>query len=281
MKKNKLMIIVMSLTLILSLVIFKTFISPYFHQEQTVKKNKTNEFETLSYYKKNNLSRYKNYKKNHQKTSQEEVVTLVNMQRDYDFYQKIIRQNHPDDVNTLVNKYYQLDSAYEPADLVKINDTNNNYGAKYSKHTARSIVYNDFQALKKACQKQGFELYVCSGYRSTSWQDEIYHHMVETYDQETADKTCSRPGHSEHTTGLGLDIALDNYQFEDIRKHPHYSWFLKQLSDYGFIIRYPENKENLTGYEYEPWHIRYLCKELAKKLEKIGLTYDEFYARNF
>ena len=135
--------------------------------------------------------------------------------------------------------------------------------------------------MKEACQKQGFELYVCSGYRSTSWQDEIYNHMVDTYDQETADKTCSRPGHSEHTTGLGLDIALDQYQFEDVVKHPYYSWFLKQLSQYGFIIRYPENKQNLTGYEYEAWHIRYLGRDLAKKVEKSGLTYDEYYAKNF
>ncbi|MCB5607985.1 D-alanyl-D-alanine carboxypeptidase family protein, partial [[Ruminococcus] gnavus] len=80
-------------------------------------------------------------------------------------------------------------------------------------------------------------LYVVSGYRSTTWQTEIYNHMVNTYSVAKADQTCSRPGHSEHTTGLACDIALDNYSFEDVIKHPQYQWFLGQLANYGFIIR--------------------------------------------
>ena len=78
--------------------------------------------------------------------------------------------------------------------------------------------------------------------------------MVETYDGAKADETCSRPGHSEHTTGLGLD---------------------------GFILRYPKDKEDLTGYYYESWHIRYVGKDLAKKVEKSQLTFDEYYARHY
>ena len=177
--------------------------------------------------------------------------------------------------------YYQLDENYEPSDLVEINTNAGTYGSPYSKHTARKVVYDDFQALKKACANKGFELYVASGYRSTAWQKEIYNHMVETYSVERADETCSRPGHSEHTTGLGLDIALDQYKFEEVEKHPQYTWFLSQLSHYGFILRYPKDTENLTGYSYEAWHIRYVGKELAQKIEKSGLTFDEYYARNY
>ena len=92
---------------------------------------------------------------------------------DYDFYEKIILQNQPLSIHTLVNKYYQLPLSYEPDDLVEINDTSLHYGAKYSKHTARKIVYDDFQALVHSCQKQGFELYVCSGYLSSTWQKDI------------------------------------------------------------------------------------------------------------
>ena len=240
-----------------------------------------NEFEQYHFYKKEYLSRYCHYQDNHPDLSIKDIITYVNMNIDYDFYEKIILQNQPLSIHTLVNKYYQLPLSYEPDDLVEINDTSLHYGAKYSKHTARKIVYDDFQALVHSCQKQGFELYVCSGYRSSTWQKEIYEHMVDVYDQNQADKTCSRPGHSEHTTGLGLDIAFDQYQYEDVVKHPSYSWFLSQLSDYGFIIRYPQGQENLTGYEYEPWHIRYLGKDLAKKVEKSQLTFDEYYARNF
>ena len=105
--------------------------------------------------------------------------------------------------------------------------------------------------------------------------------MADTYSIAEADKTCSRPGHSEHTLGLACDIALDNYSFENITNHPKYPWFASILTDYGFIIRYPEGKELLTGYSYEPWHIRYLGVNLAKKVIDSKLTYDEYYARNF
>ena len=201
--------------------------------------------------------------------------------QNFDFYGKIIKQEHPNDLNTIVNKYYQLDETYEPSDLVEINTNAGTYGSSYSKHTARKVIYDDFQALKQACINKGFELYVTSGYRSTAWQKEIYNHMVETYSVERADETCSRPGHSEHTTGLGLDIALDQYKYEEVENHPQYSWFLSQLSNYGFILRYPKDKEELTGYSYEAWHIRYVGKDLAQKIEKSGLTFDEYYARNY
>ena len=133
-----------------------------------------NEFEQYHFYKKEYLSRYCHYQDNHQDLSIKDIITYVNMNRDYDFYEKIILQNQPLSIHTLVNKYYQLPLSYEPDDLVEINDTSLHYGAKYSKHTARKIVYDDFQALVHSCQKQGFELYVCSGYRSSTWQKEIY-----------------------------------------------------------------------------------------------------------
>ena len=202
------------------------------------------------------------------------------MDQSFDFCGKIIKQEHPNDLNTIVNKYYQLDETYEPSDLVEIK-YKNVLMEVLSKHTVENMIYDDFQALNKlVCINKGFELYVTSGYRSTAWQKEIYNHMVETYSVERADETCSRPGHSEHTW-LGLDIALDQYKYEEVENHPQYSWFLSQLSNYGFILRYPKDKEELTGYSYEVWHIRYVGKDLAQKIEKSGLTFDEYYARNY
>ena len=269
MKRKKVIFIILSVC-ILSISLF-------------IYKNKQSKTSTpiLNYYHQEYKERYNNYQKLHPDLNKEKVITFVNMNRDYDFYQKIIKQKNPNSLNTLVNKYYQLDENYKPSDLVEINTNAGNYGNSYRKHTARKVVYEDFQALKQACSKKGFELYVVSGYRSTSWQKEIYNHMVETYSVERADETCSRPGHSEHTTGLGLDIALDQYKFEDVEKHPQYTWLLSQLSQYGFILRYPKDKENLTGYRYEAWHIRYVSKTLAQKIEESGLTFDEYYARHY
>ncbi len=196
----------------------------------------------------------------------------------------VLTQYKPLELNTIVNKYYKLDDNFTPDDLIYINDTYANTSDpayKYRKHQMRKVVYDDFIALKEACKTKGFNLYVVSGYRSTTWQTEIYNHMVNTYSVAKADQTCSRPGHSEHTTGLACDIALDNYSFEDVIKHPQYQWFLGQLANYGFIIRYPENKDTLTGYSYESWHLRYLGKDLAKKVTASNLTYDEYYAQNY
>lgn len=268
------------LFLIICIITGIVFFYPKSNTKET-KKTTKKKTPVISYYHQKNKERYDHYQKQHQDLSQEEVITLVNMNRDFDFYGKIIKQEHPNDLNTIVNKYYQLDENYEPSDLVEINTNAGTYGSPYSKHTARKVVYDDFQALKKACANKGFELYVASGYRSTAWQKEIYNHMVETYNVAKADETCSRPGHSEHTTGLGLDVALDQYKYEDVVNHPCYNWFLSQLSQYGFILRYPKDKEDLTGYHYESWHIRYVGKDLAKKVEESQLTFDEYYARYY
>ena len=249
--KKRISLLILIICMVGSIVFF--FPKENTQEVKTVKKKQTPE---ISFYHQEYKERYDTYQKTHKDLSKKEVITLVNMNLDFD-------------------------ETYEPSDLVEINTNAGTYGSSYSKHTARKVIYDDFQALKQACINKGFELYVTSGYRSTAWQKEIYNHMVETYSVERADETCSRPGHSEHTTGLGLDIALDQYKYEEVENHPQYQWFLSQLSNYGFILRYPKDKENLTGYSYEAWHIRYVGKELAQKIEKSGLTFDEYYARHF
>ena len=233
------------------------------------------------YYQTSLKERYENYQKTNPDLSTEEIITRVNMNLDYPFYEVIIPQNKPLELNTIVNKYYKLDDNFTPDDLIYINDTYANTSDpayKYRKHQMRKVVYDDFIALKEACKTKGFNLYVVSGYRSTTWQTEIYNHMVNTYSVAKADQTCSRPGHSEHTTGLACDIALDNYSFEDVIKHPQYQWFLGQLANYGFIIRYPENKDTLTGYSYESWHLRYLGKDLAKKVALMSQNSEVYFS---
>lgn len=239
---------------------------------------------SLTYYLPSEKERYHNYKTNHPELSDEDVITYVNMNLDYSFYEKITIQSDPNALNTLVNKYYCLADDYTPTDLIYINDgytSKNDPSYKYRKHQMSQVVYNDFVALRNKCREKGISFYVVSGYRSTAAQDNSYRHMANTFSIDEADKTCSRPGHSEHTLGLACDIALDNHSFEDVVNHPEYQWFSGILADYGFIIRYPEGKDSLTGYSYEPWHLRYLGKDLAKKVINSNLTYDEYYARNF
>lgn len=250
----------------------------------TKKISKKDPLTSLDYFLPSQKERYNNYKANHPDLSNEEIVTHINMNLDYNFYDHIVIQSDPYALNTLINKYYRLEDNFTPLDLVYINDgytSNSDPAYKYRKHQMSSVVYDDFVALRNKCYEKGISFYVVSGYRSTEAQKKSYNHMANTFSTAEADKTCSRPGHSEHTLGLACDVALDTYSFENIVNHPEYQWFAEILSDFGFIIRYPEGKDSLTGYSYEPWHLRYLGKDLAKKVKKSNLTYDEYYARNF
>jgi hypothetical protein len=284
-KKNVTILIIVNTIIISSMIILisNLFSSPSPPSKQ--KKIKTKDSLTsINYYIPSYKKRYNNYKANHPELSNKDIVTRVNMNLDHNFYAHTIIQAKPNDLNTLVNKYYKLDESFAPTDLVYINDAYTSHddpAYQYRKHQASKRLYNDFVALRNKCRENGINLYVVSGYRSTASQRKSYQHMADTYSIAEADKTCSRPGHSEHTLGLACDIALDNYSFENITNHPKYPWFASILADYGFIIRYPEGKESLTGYSYEPWHIRYLGVNLAKKVIDSKLTYDEYYARNF
>lgn len=150
MKKKRILLITL---------IFALLICFFLPKEKSVKKKIKN----ISYEHPEYKERYNLYKSKHPHLTKEEIVTLVNMNRDYDFYDHIIKQEHPNDLNTIVNKYYQLDENYAPDDLVEINNRAKKYGLLYSKHTARKVLYDDFIALQEACYQKGFELYVTSG----------------------------------------------------------------------------------------------------------------------
>lgn len=286
--KKRVAIVVIIFIAIISMIIYLvTNIITLINTPDEIKIKKApskNPITLINYYTSSNKERYTNYKNKHSDLSDEDVVTYVNMNLDYNFYEHIIFQPNPNELNTIVNKYYRLDNNFVPDDLIYINDgytSSNDPAYKYRKHQMSRVVYDDFVALRNKCREKGISFYVVSGYRSTPAQEKSYRHMANTYSVEEADKTCSRPGHSEHTLGLACDVALDTYSFENIVNHPEYQWFAGILADYGFIIRYPEGKDSLTGYSYEPWHLRYLGRDLAKKVYNSNLTYDEYYARNF
>ncbi|MFV0396239.1 MAG: D-alanyl-D-alanine carboxypeptidase family protein [Coprobacillaceae bacterium] len=236
------------------------------------KTNDTNEFSSLSYYHQDNLEKYKTYKENNPNLSIEDIVTHVNMGIDVPFYSTdpIIVDN-PDAIDVLINKVYKLPEDWAPSDLVVVD----NNGQQMRKEAAEA-----YEDLKESCSDDGFELTAHSAYRSTEYQRQIYDNMVKTYGEDYTNKYSSRPGQSEHTTGLCVDISIDGIAYENIESSSHYDSFKERLEEYGFIVRYPEDKEDLTGYHYESWHIRYLGKDLAKKVNASGLTYDEYVARN-
>lgn len=137
----------------------------------------------------------------------------------------------------------------------------------------QSIAYNAFIELRQAAADAGFDIQLLSGYRSYETQKGLYERYVSTYGQAEADTFSARPGTSEHQTGLAMDVGWIDDAYADT---PSGKWLAANCYKYGFIIRYPKSKEDITGYKYEPWHIRYLGKDIAKDVYDSGLCLEEY-----
>ena len=134
--------------------------------------------------------------------------------------------------------------------------------------------------MRAAGATEGLDLIAFSTYRSYDYQVELYQRYVDEYGQEAADRFSARPGYSEHQTGLGFDIGEVGQEihwasesFEDTEAG---KWLSENAHNFGFILRYPPNKEHITGYQYEPWHFRYLGVDLATKVYNSELTLEEY-----
>lgn len=129
-------------------------------------------------------------------------------------------------------------------------------------------------------KNQNINLIAVSGYRSYDRQVTIYNNNIKKYGQEYTDTVSAKPGMSEHQTGLAMDISSksNNYNLtQQFENTPEGVWLKENSYKYGFIIRYPKGKESITGYSYEPWHVRYVGKDFAKFLHTYDLTLEEYY----
>lgn len=168
----------------------------------------------------------------------------------------IVKKNGVTYVNGILiaNKTYGLPSTYNPGGLTK-------------------ATYNAFLEMKRAAAKDGINLWICSGFRSYSTQSWLYNSYVNRDGRAKADTYSARPGHSEHQTGLAMDINNASSSFNNTREA---RWLANNCWKYGFIIRYPNGKQSITGYKYESWHVRYLGKDMAKKVYNSGLCLEEY-----
>ena len=126
----------------------------------------------------------------------------------------------------------------------------------------------------------GFDFVAFSGFRSYEYQTTLYNNYVNRDGKEAADRYSARPGHSEHQTGLAFDIGEKSQQdlwlTADFGETPAGKWLADNAHNYGFILRYPEGKEDVTGFMYESWHFRYLGVENATEVKNTGLTLEEY-----
>lgn len=230
----------------------------------------------IPFYKEENAIRYREYQARHEEFTMEEVITYVNIGLDCHYYSNVQKIAIPDSTSVLVNKYYQLDENYLPMDLEVI-DCCFNCGGLLLRHGARVA----FEGMCKEAKMEGLLLSAISTFRSFSYQDAVYYKNyiqgteLDTY-RELRDRVSARAGHSEHQTGLAVDINDLETSFETT---PEGMWLKDNSWKYGYILRYPKGKEWITGYDYEPWHFRYLGISLAKLVCESELTYDEYYTR--
>lgn len=185
----------------------------------------------------------------------------------------------PQSITVLVNRDYLLPEDYIPSDLVVPDITFSFYGT-YEKSYMRQVAATALEKMFAAANEEGIRLRGVSAYRSYSRQKEIYNRNVNTKGEENANRVSAVPGSSEHQTGLTIDVSAPSVGCaleESFGESTEGKWLAKNCYNYGFIIRYPKGKEGITGYSYEPWHIRYVGKNLAKRLYKKKLTLEEYY----
>ena len=230
------------------------------------------EFFSAKYFVKENLSRYIKYQEEHD-TKVNTTISYVNSNLDYDYYTNTKNADLKKDNLVLVNKYYVLDKDYEPDNMVKIESK---YGVQ------QYLIEEAYEAFKKMAddaKKEGLTLYITSPYRSYQTQSKLYNNYSAQDGRELADTYSARPGFSEHQTGLAADIVSGpGKSLASFENTKEFKWIKKNAHKYGFILRYPKGKEKITGYQYEPWHYRYLGIDTATKVYNSNLTYEEYYA---
>ena len=136
------------------------------------------------------------------------------------------------------------------------------------------IASTALKQLQAAALLDGFNIDLVSGYRSYARQKNIYENNVANRGYDETDKYSARPGHSEHQTGLAFDVGSVTYTYGET---PSGQWLNKNCAKYGFIIRYPQGKEHITGYGYEPWHIRYVGIDIATEIMEKEITLEEYF----
>lgn len=244
--------------------IIPTHISPV-HTE----KEPENIYSSFSYYKEENEERYTSYAAQNPQLTDEDVVWMVNANQDKPKYNYDIPVSGYDDICIIVNKYYKVPDGYSPPDLVNVD------GQKM-----RKVAADAFVKMRNDASRENLRIRAVSGYRTVSYQRGLYNRYLSSDSQENVDRYSARPGYSEHHTGLAVDVfgSVDGLrQFENT---PEFPWVRDNCYKYGFIIRYFEETEDITGYESEPWHLRYVGVEVSTDMKEKGInSFEEYHAK--
>ena len=224
------------------------------------------------YFMEKNLKKYINYLDKNSNLN--DVVSIINVGANNNWYNNIKKTDIEKGHLLLTNKFYYLDNTYNSDDMVKVSK-------KYSYGENQMLTnetYNAFIEMFNAAKSEDLTLIINSSYRSYEDQEQIYNELKSSKGEESANKIAAKPGHSEHQTGMAIDIQTYGSTANTFEEFEEFNWLKENAYKYGFILRYPKGKEYITGYEYESWHYRYVGTEVATYIYENNITFDEYYA---
>ena len=230
--------------------------------------------EKIDYFNDNYIDRYIKYHNDNPKMDLEKVIIYVNIGLDNPYYSYTNLTKYLNTNYILVNKYNYLSNDYVPKDLESINKKFSSEGMKLVK-----VAKEAFEEMAKDKMKSNLKIIAMSCYRSYDYQVSLYNRYVKQDGKEAADTYSGRAGFSEHQTGLAVDVYNGKENYTNFEKTKEFTWMEDNSYKYGFILRFPKDKENETGYIYESWHYRYVGKEIAKYIYDNNISYDEYYVK--
>ncbi len=204
--------------------------------------------------------------------------------KDVDFSEYGFDLEKPKLINDINSLFVLANKAnYFPEDFVPIGlvAPKSRYAGGGDRNKLRDIAADALDDMVKAAAESSCDIQSVSAYRSIAYQKDLFNYYAQRDGVEKANKYSSKPGYSEHHTGLCVDLSSPSMGFgldQSYGDTPEGKWLEENAAEYGFVIRYPKDKENITGYTYEPWHLRYLGIPLARYLKQNNLCYEEFLA---
>lgn len=277
-------IIVFSIKTTISLLITNKKENNNINPKQTLPKNKTkleqklkqlnNINKQIDFFKNENIDRYIDYKNKNPNLNIHKIIVNVNIGIDKEYYTNKKKSTDLNKSYILVNKYNYLTEDYIPKNLEKIS-------LSYSRNGMMLINYakEAFEEMAKNAKKDNLNIIATSSYRDYQYQVNLYNKYVKNDGQTAADTYSARPGFSEHQTGLAVDIYNGKETYTNFEKTKEFIWMQKNAYKYGFILRFPKDKVEETGYQYEPWHYRYVGKTIAQYINENNISFEEYYVR--
>ncbi len=241
----------------------------------TQKYNKNiSKFINQKYFIEKNLKEYLKYLEEDPTKKTKEIITIINTGIHKETYENIKKADISKKEQILVNKYYYLEENFpNEEELITVASK-----YAYANIKIRKEIYSHYQKMWESAKEDGITLIITSGYRSYEKQKKAYNSYSDTRGESYADKVAAHPGFSETQTGLAINLTAKGTTKADFANSDAYKWLQENAADYGFILRYPKEKENITLFKFEPCHYRYVGKKIAKQIKKENITFEEYYA---